>query len=405
MGYRPGRRVGSGRNDDRGIGLPVTLALLGVFAVAVGAIWYTGAGAYAYWWMTNTEPPTVALSVPDGPVRSLVPVQAQVGPEGRASPVEAAVDTRPLPAELRMVIDSTTLPDGDHQVTLVAEDHSWRRNRATATVTLRTDNTAPRLAVEVLPMQVQQGHTWLLRIRSNEQAAVDARLGDRTLTIVNGNGYGWAMLGFGPNDDPRAFPLVVDGRDQAGNESRVSQTVQLAAENWTRDEVEIPRQIASLLESDIRANEDKALLPTYQKVSPDKLWEGRFMVPVQGEIITPFGTLRSYNGGPVVGHHGGADIAAGAGRNDQAAARGRVVTIDKVQLRGNIVILDHGLGVFTTYAHLASVDVQAGQLVERGQAIAKVGSTGLSTGPHLHWELWVGGQNVNPLEWTERDIP
>ena len=79
--------------------------------------------------------------------------------------------------------------------------------------------------------------------------------------------------------------------------------------------------------------------------------------------------------------------------------------VDDVRLRGKIVILDHGLGVFTTYAHLAQVDVQVGQTVERGQAFAKVGSTGLSTGPHLHWELWVGGANVNPIEWTERDMP
>ena len=181
MGYRPGRRVGSGRNDERGIGLPVTLALLGVLAVAIVAIWYTGAGAYAFWWLTNAEPPTVALSVPNGPVRALVPVTVQVGPEGRADPVEAAVDNRPLPAEARMVIDTTTLADGDHQVTVVAEDRSWRRNRATATATIRTDNTAPRLAVEVLPTEVHQGHTWLLRIRSNEEAAVNARLGDRIL--------------------------------------------------------------------------------------------------------------------------------------------------------------------------------------------------------------------------------
>ena len=70
-----------------------------------------------------------------------------------------------------------------------------------------------------------------------------------------------------------------------------------------------------------------------------------------------------------------------------------------------MVILDHGLGVYSTYAHLSAVDVKVGDMVERGQAFAKVGSTGLSTGPHLHWEMWVGGANVNPIEWTERDIP
>jgi murein DD-endopeptidase MepM/ murein hydrolase activator NlpD len=163
--------------------------------------------------------------------------------------------------------------------------------------------------------------------------------------------------------------------------------------------------LASLLSSDIRTEEDKKLAENYQKVTHPKLWEGRFLMPVTGEIITEFGSVRSYNGGPVVGHHAGADIAAGQGRNVVAPAKGKVVVIDKVQLRGNIVTLDHGLGVYTTYAHLSQIDVQVGQTVERGQAFAKVGSTGLSTGPHLHWELWVGGANVDPIEWTERDVP
>ena len=171
------------------------------------------------------------------------------------------------------------------------------------------------------------------------------------------------------------------------------------------DTVQVDPTLASLLSSDIRTEEDAKLLKNYQGFTEPKLWEGRFLMPVTGEIITEFGSIRSYNGGPVVGNHAGADIAAGQGRNVVAPAKGKVVVIDKVQLRGNIVILDHGLGVYTTYAHLSQIDVQVGQTVEKGQAFAKVGSTGLSTGPHLHWELWVGGQNVNPLEWTERDVP
>jgi murein DD-endopeptidase MepM/ murein hydrolase activator NlpD len=79
--------------------------------------------------------------------------------------------------------------------------------------------------------------------------------------------------------------------------------------------------------------------------------------------------------------------------------------IDKVRLRGNVVILDHGLGVFTTYAHLSAVGVQVGQEIEAGQAFANVGTTGLSEGPHLHWELWVKGVNVDPVDWVKRSYP
>jgi murein DD-endopeptidase MepM/ murein hydrolase activator NlpD len=304
-----------------------------------------------------------------------------------------------------VLVETNTLPDGPHQVSVTAEDRSFRKNRATATATLTTDNTPPNLQIELQPQTVLQGHTWILRIRTNEPAAVEARFGERDLPVEQGNGYGWAILGFGPTADATTVPVIVEGRDPAGNRAEVREPVQVAQEQFPRDAVQVDQSLASLLESDIRADEDRKLAEYYSKVTQPKLWEGRFLMPVTGEIITQFGELRSYNGGPVVAHHGGADIAAGQGRNVVAPARGKVVAIETVQLRGNIVILDHGLGVFTTYAHLASVDVQMGQTVERGQPFAKVGSTGLSTGPHLHWELWVRGANVNPLEWMERDVP
>jgi murein DD-endopeptidase MepM/ murein hydrolase activator NlpD len=405
VAYQPGRRGGTGGGDSGAAGIVIGVLFLCVLLGAFGVAWWTGAVDYAGWWLTNTTPPTVTLQVPTDAVRGTVTIEAVIGPEGRARPVDVLVDGRPLNAEQRVPIDTATLPDGQHQISVTAEDRSWRKNRTTASATLTTDNTPPKLTLESQPQQVLQGRTWVIRIRTNEPAAVDARLGGRDLPIEAGNGYGWAVVGFGPNADPTTLPVVVDGRDPAGNQTEASEALRVAAENFTRDEVDVPAQLAALLQSDIRADEDRALLPNYQKVTPEKLWEGRFLMPVQGQVITDFGTLRSYNNGPVVGHHGGADIAAGAGRNVIAPGRGRVVLIDQVRLRGNIVILDHGLGVFTTYAHLSAVDVQVGQTVERGQPFAKVGSTGLSTGPHLHWELWVGGQNVNPLEWTERDVP
>lgn len=403
MAYQPARRGGGG--DGGAAGAIIGVLLLCVLLGGVGVAWWTGAVDYAGWWLTNTEPPTVTLQVPPDAVRGTVTVESVIGPAGRARPIEMLVDGRPVTPEERVPIDTVTLPDGPHQISVTVEDSSWRKNRTTATATLTTDNTPPKLTLESQPQQVLQGRTWVLRIRTNEPAAVDASLGGRDLPIEAGNGYGWAVVGFGPSADATTLPVVVDGRDPAGNQSEASEPLQVAAENFARDEVDVPAQLAALLQSDIRADEDRALLPNYQNVTPQKLWEGRFLMPVQGEIITPFGTLRSYNNGPVVGHHGGADIAAGAGRSVLAPGRGRVVLVDTVRLRGTIVILDHGLGVFSTYAHLSGVDVEVGQTVERGQPFAQVGSTGLSTGPHLHWEMWVGGANVNPLEWTERDVP
>ena len=78
---------------------------------------------------------------------------------------------------------------------------------------------------------------------------------------------------------------------------------------------------------------------------------------------------------------------------------------EQLTLWGNAVLIDHGWGVLTGYAHLSAIEVQAGQQVEQGELIAKVGNTGLSTGSHLHLEMWVGGTSVNGLQWMETFYP
>jgi murein DD-endopeptidase MepM/ murein hydrolase activator NlpD len=403
VGYRAGRGVGPRGEPELGLGVPLVVGL--VLALLVGVAWFTGALEYGYWWATNASPPTISLAGPSDAVRGATAITVRVEPADRAGIVEASLDSRPLAPSESLAVDTTGLPDGDHLVVVVAEDRSWRRNRSSATAVVRSDNTAPRLSLEAQPERVPQGHTWLLRIRSDEPAAIQACLGGRPLEIQAASGFGWALVGFGPEAQPTAIPLLVDGTDRLGNRGEQQLSVQVVPHEFPRDQVQVSPNLQELLAGEVRVEEDARLAANYQKVSQPRLWEGRFIVPVQGPIITEFGERRSYNGGPEVGHHGGTDFAAPAGRPVVAANRGRVALIDEVRLRGRVLILDHGLGVFTTYAHLESVDVQFGQVVEKGQTIARVGNTGLSTGPHLHWELWTNGANVDPMEWTQRDLP
>ena len=114
-----------------------------------------------------------------------------------------------------------------------------------------------------------------------------------------------------------------------------------------------------------------------------------------------FGEQRSFNGGPVGGHHGGTDYAADEGTPVIATSGGRVVVARQLAVRGNMVIIDHGGGVLSGYAHLSTFAVAEGQLVDAGQVIAFVGSTGLSTGAHLHWEMSVHGILVDALRFID----
>ena len=114
-------------------------------------------------------------------------------------------------------------------------------------------------------------------------------------------------------------------------------------------------------------------------------------------MTSQFGSGRSYNGGPVTSFHRGVDYGGNAGDPVLAAAPGRVSWTGAMPLRGNSVIIDHGAGVKTGYHHLSAIGVAVDDVVAAGDVIGELGSTGVSTGPHLHWEVSVHGVNVESV--------
>ena len=135
-------------------------------------------------------------------------------------------------------------------------------------------------------------------------------------------------------------------------------------------------------------------------------WEGPFQVPVTDTIVTaPYGGGRSYNEGPIDNYHTGTDFDGDIGTPILAAADGIVLFSDTLELRGQTVILDHGMGVMSGYYHLSEIFVDIGEDVAAGQPIGLGGSTGLSTGPHLHWDLRIMDVPVDGMPWTEESFP
>jgi len=125
-------------------------------------------------------------------------------------------------------------------------------------------------------------------------------------------------------------------------------------------------------------------------------WSGSYLVPLSGTITSGFG----YRFHPIlrqVKMHTGVDIAAPVGTSIIASAGGVVVFSGWMKGYGKMVMLDHGGGISTLYAHCSSLAVSVGQQVRQGQVVGRVGLTGLTTGPHLHWEKRVNGRPVNPL--------
>ena len=153
-----------------------------------------------------------------------------------------------------------------------------------------------------------------------------------------------------------------------------------------------------------RAEEDqKKLRAIFDTATPERLWDGAFHLPLK-EVTTGgnFGRRRVLNG-QARSPHAGVDFPALKGTPVFATQRGKVVLGEDLYYSGNTVVIDHGYGIYTLYAHLSEIEVKAGDAVESKAEIGKVGATGRVTGPHLHWGLTVQHARVNPMQIVARE--
>jgi murein DD-endopeptidase MepM/ murein hydrolase activator NlpD len=144
-------------------------------------------------------------------------------------------------------------------------------------------------------------------------------------------------------------------------------------------------------------------------VSPVKLWDGKFIAPNQGKTSSPYGVRRYYNGELAKDYyHRGLDYAGGYGSPVVAPAGGKVVLVGYekkgFRVHGNVVGVDHGQGLVSIFMHMSKIDVEEGQLLAAGDPIGAIGSTGSSTGPHLHWGLYINAVSVDPVQWRSTAI-
>jgi hypothetical protein len=141
--------------------------------------------------------------------------------------------------------------------------------------------------------------------------------------------------------------------------------------------------------------EAKELDTLWTEVSPKRLWAKAFVAPAAGPLGSPFGSRRIFNDEPK-SPHSGVDIKAAEGAEVYASNGGNVVLAKELFFTGKTVIVDHGLGLYTVYAHLSQIDVKMGDAVERARVLGRVGATGRVTGPHLHWAVKIAGARVDP---------
>jgi murein DD-endopeptidase MepM/ murein hydrolase activator NlpD len=184
-----------------------------------------------------------------------------------------------------------------------------------------------------------------------------------------------------------------------------TQPWQFANKEWDFQSLTLTGE-AARIDQKARDEERERLTTIWQTVNPDIQWDGPFQLPINDylEVSATYGGRRSYNGGPFATYHEGVDFSAYAGTPVFAPAAGIVVLAEPLYVRGGAVILDHGLGIFSGYYHLSEINVSTGQAVQPGELLGGVGTTGLSTGNHLHWDLLVNGVWVDALDWLNHDM-
>ncbi|MCK9487536.1 MAG: M23 family metallopeptidase [Dehalococcoidia bacterium] len=269
-----------------------------------------------------------------------------------------------------------------------------------------TDDPAPGLLeASFAPAEVGQGESTILVVRQPGAAGGSVQfLGRRYPLGAGGRGTFWAVLGVGLSAPLGEEVALVTTRSRGG-EPLATLEVPFMVVTVERpvDYLVTTEEVAAILTPE--AAEIEEALRTFEQFNLFQArprWNGRMSMPVEGIITTQFGEGRSINGGPVGGFHSGVDIANASGTPILAPAAGRVAWVGAMPIRGNSVLLDHGAGVVTGYHHLLEATCQVGDLVAPGDEIARMGSTGFSTGPHLHWEMTIFGINVDPLTWTEQ---
>ncbi len=274
----------------------------------------------------------------------------------------------------------------------------------------------PPPAVRLVPEAPRQGQTLLVQVEVDDPAAplaISGLLGpapDPARTALRfapaGDGRFLALAGVAMDEPAAALLATVAVRNGLGLEARAQAPVQVQPGGFPVQRLVAPGALVPLLDPEVRVLEALTLAAVLATSGPEPLWCGTFQLPVAGPVLTSHGTRRTWvdaaGRGLTLGQHAGIDLAAPAGTPVAAAGAGRVALTSRWSLRGNVVVVDHGVGVHSVYAHLSSIAVAPGQPVSRGQVLGHVGSTGLSTGPHLHWEVWASGAAVDPLEWTRR---
>lgn len=243
-----------------------------------------------------------------------------------------------------------------------------------------------------VPEKPEQGQV----IKVTSDKAVGARMNGRTIKLFpQQDGPALGLMPVFTLDKPGKYEL--DFLDEGG---AVLHTTPITVEDayYPRENLTIAPAISTLKPS---PGEQATVGKFRDTVTPERYWVEPFDLPVPGCVTSPFGSTRLHNGKLTGDYHAGIDQRGAAGTPIHPITPGVVKIVQKWNLRGGTVAIDHGQGVESIYLHMSAFQAKVGQHVTTSDVIGYIGSTGRSTGPHVHWTMYVNGIPVNPGQWMK----
>ena len=334
--------------------------------------------------------------------------------------------------QLSLSTEALKLKNGPAIINMKATDCSLFKNETIVAIQVKIDTVPPQISVLNPVNYINQGGTGFITYRTSKPTVftgvyVDDRFSPGHTILMNNRPTSLAYFAL-PTDATNAkTKITLYARDDAGNEAKSFIPYSIKAKKFRSDKVELsdaflqnimpgfqaaaPQlqgkpavEVFAYANTTMRDENTKTIQSICSKSINKKLWEGPFLRMRNAKPMALFGDQRTYLvAGKPYGNsvHLGVDLASTAHAPVEAANNGIVVFAGPLGIYGNAVIIDHGLGLFSLYGHLSSIETAVGKAVKKEEKIGLSGMTGLAGGDHLHFSILAGGQFVNPQEWWD----
>lgn len=333
---------------------------------------------------------------------------------------------------LNINVGDLKLHDGPAVIKITATDHSLFENKTILSQTVKIDTVPPQINLLKNTNYLNQGGTGFVAYQSSKAIPStgiyvnDLFIPAQTISLNNTVSY-IAYFAVPIDADKTKTRIMIFARDEAGNETNIGLPCVIKEKKFRADKMNLsesflqqkmpefqamvpslkgktPLEVFVYINSQMRNENLQTIQKICQKSSPKELWEGTFLRMSNASPMALFGDKRSYmvdKKAVAESVHTGVDLASTSHAAIEAANKGIVVFTGALGIYGNAIMIDHGLGLFSLYGHLSTIDTTVGKNVAKGEVIGHSGISGLAGGDHLHFSILVGGQFVNPQEWWD----